>query len=190
MIKAQLQPLINFHRKQIYKINTSNQSKLSEFKKYLGKQVLSETHDLPEPDTDAIQVIVYKASQFKEVLVDDTSLEIEGEDIGINVKWMLDSLHNCIGRPAFFRCLLGIYIENQVYIFEGKVSGTIVEKTLGPFSFGFLPYFKPDNAQHTLAENLPDHFNARYYAVKDFLQSKPYQICNPIFQWSGKFQNI
>jgi XTP/dITP diphosphohydrolase len=189
MIKASLLPLINFHQSKSYKINTSNKDKLAEFKKYLGREVLSETLDLPEPDTDAIQVIVYKASQFNEVLVDDTSLEIEGENIGINVKWMLDSLQNYIGKRASFRCLVGIHIADQVYVFEGKIPGTIVEKKLGPFGFGFLPYFKPDNAKQTLAEDLPDHLNARYFAVMDFLQNRPHQVCNPIFHWSGKFQN-
>ena len=50
---------------------------------------------------DPLSVVIHKASQLGEyVIVEDTSLDIEGEQVGINVKWMLDSLTNCIGKKA------------------------------------------------------------------------------------------
>ena len=168
------------------KINTSNKNKLNEFQRFLGKQIISETHDLDEPDSDPITVIQYKASQFERILVDDTSLDIEGERVGVNIKWMLDRLHSFIGKKAKFRCLLGIRNKEKVYIFRGAITGTIVEAR--GESFGFLPHFQPDGGSKTLAEELPDHFNARYFAVKDMIENRPYKICDVLPFWSGKFQ--
>ena len=169
-----------------FRVNTANSNKLKEFKRYLGESVESHSIDVNEPDSDPITVVAYKASQFEGLLIDDTSLDIEGADVGVNVKWLLKTLRDHIGKHAIFRCLLGIKIGSRVYIFKGEIPGRIVEKR--GQSFGFLPVFLPDGADKTLAEDLPDHFNARYFAVKQFLANEPFQVCDPILAWDGKFQ--
>ena len=72
------------------------------------------------------------------VIVEDTSLDIEGEDVGINVKWALNDLHQYIGKKATHITLLATRIGPEVLVFEGKVEGTIVEPkgNLGK-GFGF-----------------------------------------------------
>jgi XTP/dITP diphosphohydrolase len=179
--------LIELNNNRIYKINSSNKNKLEEFRTYLGEHVISETKDLEEPDSDPITVVVYKASQFEGVLVDDTSLEIEGESVGVNVKWVLQKLGQFVGRKATFKCLLAIRFGDKVFVFKGEVPGKMTERR--GERFGFLPFFQPDGATLTLAEDLPHHFNARYYAVQVLLKNQPYLTVSPVFHWNGNFQH-
>ncbi|USN46597.1 MAG: hypothetical protein H6626_10275 [Pseudobdellovibrionaceae bacterium] len=166
-------------------MNTSNPNKLREFERYLGA-VESTLNDLPEPDADPLTVIRYKASQFSDVLVDDTILDIAGEDIGVKVRWKLNELDRYIGQSARFICLLGVLRGEHVYIFKGELSGSIVPAR--GKSFGFLPYFLPNGVKQTLAENLPDELNPRYFAVKALLENRPWRVCAPLPLWSGPFQ--
>ena len=169
-------------------INTSNQVKLEEFKRYLGPNIVIQREDMKEPDADCITIVRYKASQFHNVLIDDTSLEIEGEDVGVNVKWLLQTLHQHIGKKAKFVSLLGIRkLDDFVYIFKGEVEGTIVLPR--GKAYGFLHFFQPDGTNKTLAEELPDQFNARYYAVRNFLNNVVFLKSEPLLEWTGVFQN-
>ena len=178
--------LIGMGRAREFKVNTSNELKLEEFERYLKGNVTSESKDLEEPDSDPITVITYKASQFNQVIVDDTSLDVEGADIGVNVKWKLNDLIKYENRKAIFRCLLGVRFKEKVFIFKGEIQGVIV-KPRGK-NIGFLPYFQPIGATKTLAEELPDSLNARYFAVKDLLENKPFKTCDLITSWSEEFQ--
>lgn len=170
-----------------YKINTSNAGKLAEYKAYLPGAVSSEAMDLREPEADALCIIRYKASQFEDVIVDDVSLEIEGTSISTDIKWHLDRLDEHIGRKARFICYLGICRKNEVHVFVGEVSGKMVAPRGN--SFGFNPYFLPDQAKKTLGEEIPPQFNARYHAVQKLLKNQPDFVLEPLTDWNGKFQN-
>ncbi len=177
------------------KINTSNQRKKIEFERLFGESVVIETQDLKEPDADSETVVIYKASQFEGVFVDDTSLEIEGEDVGVNVKWLIDSLDFHIGKNATFISLLGIRLKHKVFLYRGEVQGQIVASR--GIREGFLSYFQPKGSDKTLGECLalencvPDGYNARYYAVQAYKEGRIYQdkMYDPIEVWAGKFQN-
>ncbi len=71
-------------------LNTSNPGKLKEFERLFGQHgaSLQTTYvDLEEIDADPITVAVHKASQLEEgVIIEDTSLEIEGADVGMNIR--------------------------------------------------------------------------------------------------------
>ena len=178
---------INWYPSEI-KLNTSHPRKLAEFKQYLSQGIETDTKDLQEPDSDPITIIRYKASQFDgHVMVDDTSLVIEGENIGANVKWYLNNLSSYIGKKAWFICMLGIKIDGHIHIFRGEVVGRVVERK--GESFGFLPHFQPASAEKTLAEELPDKFNARFYALQNFKMKDPYVIAPTLETWSGPWQN-
>ena len=61
---------------------------------------------------DPLSVVIHKASELGEyVIVEDTSLDIEGEQVGINVKWMLDSLTDFIGKKALWNVYLAILVR-------------------------------------------------------------------------------
>ena len=171
----------------MYKLNTSNKNKLKDYREILGTDIEVMEFDLPEPDTDPMTVIQYKASQFEGVLVDDASLEIEGEDIGVNIKWHLENLPKYIGKNATYTCFIGIKKEGQVFIFKGEVLGEITAPR--GEGFGFTPYFLPKNNIKTLAEDRAYNCNARYFAIMNFLENKPTFILPELKNWAGKFQN-
>lgn len=176
----------------IWKLNTSNPGKFEEFKRLFSKegQALDATHiDLEEIDSDPIQVIAHKASQLEEnVLVEDTSLDIEGASVGVNIRWLLDHLKDYVGKKAEWTVLLAFKKENEVFIYKGSVSGTIVEPQ-GAAGFGFDPVFKPDGSAETLAESKPDSVNARAKAVQALIQGDLYMKHPVVQRWDGPWQN-
>lgn len=63
--------------------------------------------------SDPLSVAIHKASQLGEyVIVEDTSLDIEGEQVGINVKWMMNSLTNFVGKRALWNVYLAILVPS------------------------------------------------------------------------------
>lgn len=175
-----------------WKLNTSNPGKFEEFKRLFAKYgcSLEVSHfDLPEIDADAIKVISNKASQLGDnIIVEDTSLEIEGASIGINIRWLLDHLPEYAGRKAEWTVLLGLRQDDTIFIYKGSVSGTIV-KPRGIAGFGFDPVFLPDGAKETLAESKPDLYNARAKAVEALIHEKVW-ITHPVLEnWTGPWQD-
>jgi XTP/dITP diphosphohydrolase len=175
-----------------WKLNTSNQGKLKEFRKIFGKygaDLHATTHDLKEVDADDLTVVIHKASQLDEhVIVDDTSLNVEGADVGVNVKWLIEHLGELIGKKACWNVLLAYREEDMVYIYQGEVMGTIV-KAKGNSGFGFDPYFLPDGSKLTLAEYKPDNLNARALAVDALMSDVTLTIESTINDWKGPWQN-
>ncbi len=173
------------------KLNTSNLGKFEEFKHLFAKhgRSLEATHvDLAEIEADPISVVVHKASQMEDrILVDDTSLEVAGAALGINVRWLLEHLPELAGRKASWRVLLAYRERDQVFVYQGIVIGTIVEPK-GKGGFGFDPVFLPDGATQTLAEAKLDCYNARALAVDALLKEKALTIQPVIQHWQGPWQ--
>lgn len=184
-----LSPIVGDEMK--WNLNTSNLGKFEEFKRLFanGGKVLEVTHfDLKEIDANPIQVVSHKASQLGEsILVEDTSLEIEGASVGINVRWLLDHLSEYVGRKAEWTTLLAYRQGDQIQIYKGSVSGTIVTPA-GDGGFGFDPFFLPDGAQKTLAQSKPDPFNARAKAVDALLKGNVWCTHAVIDTWEGPWQ--
>lgn len=178
--------------RSIWMLNTSNPGKFEEFKRLFAKyeSVLEASHvDLQEIDADPIQVVAHKASQLGDrIIVEDTSLDIEGADVGINIRWLLDHLSEYAGRKAEWTVLLAFRQGDQISIFKGTVSGVIV-KSRGVDGFGFDPVFLPEGATETLAESKPDVFNARAKAVEAFIKGEPWAIHPVMKTWDGPWQD-
>jgi inosine/xanthosine triphosphate pyrophosphatase family protein len=172
-------------------LNTSSPHKLAEYRDFFGRagiEVLATTVDLLEIEADKLSVVVHKASSVPErALVEDTSLDIEGADVGINVRWLADRIGEFVGRPAVWTCLLAQRIGDEVWVYEGSVRGVIVPAD-GRFGFGFDAYFQPIGASCSLAEEKPDQFNARALAVEAFLAGKWAYCAAPISEWNGPWQ--
>lgn len=168
------------------KLNTSSRDKLKEFKRLGLAELECYSVDLPEPNASPLEVIASKATQVGEmIIVEDTSLDIDGVDIGVNIKWLIDSLGQHIGRKAVFRVLLGVQRNGCIEVYAGEVQGIIVlPKGQG---FGFDPYFLPDGSERTLGEEKPDRFNARALAVTNFLNENPSDLLEPL-HWDGEWQ--
>lgn len=174
-----------------WKLNTSNPGKFEEFKRLFAERgsLLEATHfDLKEIDADPIQVIAHKASQLGEnVLVEDTSLEIEGASVGIHIRWLLDHLTDYASRKAHWTVLLAFRRDDQINIYKSSVSGTIVPPK-GQTGFGFDPVFLPEGAIETLAESKPDLYNARAKAVDALLKGNVWTKHPVIENWDGPWQ--
>jgi len=168
------------------KVCTGSHGKLIEFQEFFGQKLDWIQKDLPEPDSDSITIIRFKASQFSEVLVDDTSLEVEGENIGTLIKWKMEELEKLEGRNATFICYLGISRTADIEIYKGEVSGKICQKD--GEGFGFNPYFIPDGAHRSFAIDKPNEKNARFLAVQNFLSKSVFLRADPLPEWPGPFQ--
>lgn len=176
----------------MWRLNTSNEGKLKEYQQLFAKyglELLSTTLDLKEIDADPLKVVIHKASQVQEqILIEDTTLEVEDASIGVNVRWLLEHLPQYVGRKAVWKTLLAYHRDNNVYVFEGIVHGTIVAPR-GTNGFGFDSVFLPTGASETLAESKPDHVNARVMAVKALLNNQPCAIESVMDSWEGPWQN-
>ena len=69
------------------------------------------------------------------VLIEDTSLDVEGADVGVNVRWLMDNMSTFANRKATWRVLLGTLQNGKVSIYEGITTGTIVPAR-GDSAFG------------------------------------------------------
>lgn len=177
---------------QVWKLNTSNEGKLKEFQRLFNKYgftVSTTSVDLPEIDSTPLQVVVHKASQMEDyVIIEDTSLDIEGANVGVNIRWLLDHLTDYIGRKAHWKVLLAYRVGDKVHVFQGTIDGTIVAPH-GIQGFGFDPVFLPTGATQTLAESKPDSVNARALAVDSLMKNEPIIIESPITEWNGPWQS-
>jgi XTP/dITP diphosphohydrolase len=175
----------------LWKLNTSNWGKYQEYRHYFAKynQELEITSvDLKEILSNPLEVIVHKASQMDDqVLVEDTSLDVEGADVGVNVRWLLNHMKEFEGRRATFRVLLAYKSNKKVFVYQGEVQGTLVSQK-GNSGFGFDAIFQPDGELETLAEAKPDRVNARAIAIKNLFTGSVYQIAPMMEKWTGDWQ--
>jgi len=169
---------------------TCNKDKFNEFRDLSAQadiELIGVWRDLEEIDADPLTVIVHKASQVDEgVLVEDTSLDILGANVGIHIRWALDNLNEYTTKKAVWTVLIAQRKGDTVYVYRGQVSGTIVSpKGVG---FGFDPYFLPDGSTTTLAEAKPQRLNARAIAFQAYLDRDPFAEMPPITEWNGAWQ--
>jgi XTP/dITP diphosphohydrolase len=175
----------------LWKLNTSNKGKLEEFQRLFAKHGVALTStqiDLNEVVADPLTVITHKASQLEPyILVEDTSLDIEGAAVGINVRWLLDNLQDFVGHKASWCVLLAYRSNDQITVFKGEVQGTIVASR-GIQGFGFDPVFLPNGSSRTLAESKPDEVNARALAVEALIKNDVFATTKAIYEWDGEWQ--
>ena len=144
------------------------------------------------------EVIIYKALHFGEnILVEDTSLSVEGADIGVNIKWLLHELHNSPkydGKKAVWQVFLGLIYEGKMYLAEATLNGVIVSAKATKNAFGFDSVFLPDGETKTLwelkQEGLKVNHSARKKAIDKLLAGEYSKVLElkEIPPWTGKFQ--
>jgi XTP/dITP diphosphohydrolase len=133
---------------------------------------------------------VYNATGLN-VFADDTGLEIEAlngqpgvhsarfagesKDSSANITKVLTMLKGIENRKARFRTVIALIFDSKEYLFEGIISGTIIEEKRGDEGFGYDPVFIPDGkkltfAQMTLTEkNKISHRAIAFEKLKEFL---------------------
>jgi XTP/dITP diphosphohydrolase len=170
-----------------WKINTSNAGKLSEFRAF-GLDMEATSIDLEEPLSDPYTIINYKATQAGEgILVEDTSVDVEGADIGVMIRWKIDTMTSLINSKTVISVLFGVLHEGFVYVYNGTVHGTISEPR-GSNGFGFDPWFLPEGANKTLGEEKPRKYSARALGIDNIMSGKYLKKMKPIYKWDGEFQ--
>jgi XTP/dITP diphosphohydrolase len=133
---------------------------------------------------------VYNATGLN-VFADDTGLEIEalnglpgvhsarfageGKDSSANIAKVLAMLNGIENRKARFRTVIALILERKEYLFEGIVSGTIIDEKRGEEGFGYDPVFIPDGKELTFAQmklsekNKISHRAMAFEKLKEFL---------------------
>jgi XTP/dITP diphosphohydrolase len=110
---------------------------------------------------------VYNATGL-DVFADDTGLEIDalngqpgvhsarfagsGKDSAANIRKALALLGSNTNRKARFRTVIALILDKKEYLFEGIVSGKIIDEVRGVDGFGYDPIFIPDGKTKTFAE--------------------------------------
>jgi XTP/dITP diphosphohydrolase len=189
---------------------SNNQNKVREIKSLLGNNLtllslgdINIFQDIPE-DEPLIEGnalfkarYVYKASGLN-VFADDTGLEIEAlnglpgvhsarfagenKDSSANIEKVLSLLDGKENRRARFKTVIALVLDRKEYLFEGIVTGNIIEEKRGIEGFGYDPIFLPDGktltfAEMTLAEkNTVSHRAIAFEKLKLFL--KQYKLKN------------
>mmetsp|Transcript_57546 Transcript_57546/g.186983 ORF Transcript_57546/g.186983 Transcript_57546/m.186983 type:complete len:213 (-) Transcript_57546:199-837(-) len=190
------------------KFNTSNTRKQQEYIKIFGLFGIDldfTAHDLPEIKASPIEVVVHKASQLDDgIVVEDTSLDVEGADIGVDIRWFNEALQPYEGRKAVWRPLLAVRRGNQVEVFSGEVAGCLVAPramdtaaleaagafgTANPLAWGFDQCFLPDGAEHTLMQARPLERNPRFLAAQAMAKKCPLEVRPLLTDWSGPWQD-
>ncbi|MCB9225108.1 MAG: non-canonical purine NTP diphosphatase [Crocinitomicaceae bacterium] len=106
---------------------------------------------------------------------DDTGLEIEAlngepgvlsaryagetKDPQANMDLVLSRLEGNSNRKARFRTVISLWLNEEEYLFEGIVDGTIRTERSGAEGFGYDPIFQPDGYEITFAEMSMDEKN-------------------------------
>ena len=147
---------------------TSNDDKLKEVEAILGLPINKISLDLNEIQTlEVAEVVKDKAKRAfeqikKPVFIEDTGLYITALNgfPGALYKWVFKTIGNdgicqmLLGknREAIAKTCVGLYDGQQMNLFMGEIRGTISEKPLGTFGFGWDPIFIPSGFDQTFAE--------------------------------------
>ncbi len=198
--------LITFLQMKELIIATNNLHKATEIKSALADnfnvlslQEVGITEEIPEEqDTlegNALQKARYIYEKYgKDCFADDTGLEVAALNNapGVysaryagtacnaddNINKLLQELKGNKQRTAQFRTVIALILEGKEYLFEGIVTGEILEERQGNDGFGYDPIFKPDGytnsfATMTLAEkNTISHRGKAVKKLVEFLAKK------------------
>jgi XTP/dITP diphosphohydrolase len=173
---------------------TGNPGKAEEVSRYLGMEIDHHSLDLEEIQSlDLDEVVKDKVVRAYEkignpVLVEDVSLVFHGMGKlpGPLIKWFLKELENdglCRlvdgkDRSCTATVCYGFHDGEKVHLFEGSMTGTIVDSPRGDNSFGWSSVFIPEGYDKTYAEMLDEErssFAMRNIALKkvrEFLINK------------------
>ena len=185
-------------------IASNNAGKIREIRELVeGVELLSLrdiefTEEIAEPFFTFEENALAKASaihQFsgKNVFADDSGLCVtalngmpgvdrahySGErDDEKNLQKVLTELNGADDRSAFYKAVICLIWNDEVYYFEGICRGQIINEKRGDGGFGYDPVFLPDGYEQTFAElplSIKNQISHRGKAVKlmvEFLKEK------------------
>lgn len=180
----------------MFKFYSSNESKLAEYNEYGLPATILKGEDLREVKSSKMDVILHKVKQLPPFcLVEDTSLEIVGTDIGVDIKFRMAEIEDHICSYAYVTTLLAYHDNNEIHVFCGEVKGLITSpRNINEETFGFDDYFTPTGCALNLHEikksrtylnHLP-----RWIVTQNFITRKIGRSVrlNEIPDWTGEYQ--
>jgi XTP/dITP diphosphohydrolase len=175
---------------------TNNENKLKEIKNILGNsfRLLSLKDfkiedDIPENEPTLEENAMYKAKYIYKklnmnIFADDTGLEIdalngapgvhsarfagESKDSDANIEKVHSLMGSTKNRKARFRTVIALILDGKEFIFEGIVTGEIINEKRGSEGFGYDPVFVPEGRKHTFAEMTLDEKNLISHRARAF----------------------
>jgi XTP/dITP diphosphohydrolase len=175
---------------------SNNEHKIREIKSILGNSFtllslsdINMKEDIPENEPFLEGNALSKARYIHyatgmNVFADDTGLEIdalnglpgvhsarfagESKDPSANIEKVLSLLGSTENRKARFRTVIALIFENNEHLFEGIVSGTIINEKRGKEGFGYDPVFIPEGKKQTFAEMELDEKNSVSHRARAF----------------------
>jgi XTP/dITP diphosphohydrolase len=182
---------------------SNNQHKLREINGILDKNItllslndVNINEDIPEDkaliEDNALSKAryVYNVTGLN-VFADDTGLEVEAlnglpgvhsarfagesKDSLANIEKVLSLLEGKENRKARFRTVIALIFNNEEYLFEGNVTGTLINEKRGNRGFGYDPIFIPEGKTQTFAEmtlsekNKISHRSRAFKKLTEFL---------------------
>ncbi|MBD5208031.1 MAG: non-canonical purine NTP diphosphatase [Bacteroidales bacterium] len=167
---------------------TNNAHKLEEARKILGDRLeivsLEEigcNDDIPETAPTLEGNALIKARWIHDrygldCFADDTGLMVDAlngapgvmsaryagpaHDSAANMKKLLSEMEDKEDRRAHFSTAVALILDDQEYVFEGRVDGVISRTPAGTQGFGYDPVFIPDESGISFAEMDADAKNA------------------------------
>lgn len=159
---------------------TNNQHKLKEVQALLCANIelislnKANIHEEIPEDCDTLEGNALQKARYiynitkSDCFADDTGLEVEalnyqpgvfsaryaGEQKNSqdNIVKLLQNLKNISNRKAQFRTVIALILNGEEHIFEGIVTGTIIDHQQGHDGFGYDPIFVPDGYDITFAQ--------------------------------------
>ncbi|MBN2632352.1 MAG: non-canonical purine NTP diphosphatase [Bacteroidales bacterium] len=186
---------------------TNNDNKVREINHILGDNFsllslgdLGLNEDIPENEPTIEGNALHKARYIYNrlnipVFADDTGLEIDAlnglpgvhsarfagdtKDSAANIEKVLCMMKDAVNRSARFRTVIALIIDDNEFLFEGVVKGTIISEKRGKEGFGYDPVFVPEGQDRTFAEmllgekNQISHRAIAFEKLKTFLNNYP-----------------
>jgi XTP/dITP diphosphohydrolase len=175
---------------------TNNVHKLTEINHLLGDSFtllnlkdLNINEDIPEdfPTLEANALFkaqyIYRSTGMN-VFADDTGLEIEAlggkpgvhsarfagvhKDFSANTEKVLRMMKGEKNRMARFRTVIALILDGSEYLFEGIVTGIIIDEKRGEGGFGYDPIFIPEGEKMTFAEMSIEKKNSISHRARAF----------------------
>ena len=185
-------------------IASNNTGKINEIRQMIDNIDLLSLHDIgfndtiPEPFNTFEENALTKAStiyQFcnKNVFADDSGLCINAlnglpgvdsahfsgyRDDELNLQKVLNLIKDYEDKSAFYKAVICLIWENEVYYFEGVCEGRIIDTKRGELGFGYDPIFIPVGYEQTFAEmplsikNTISHRGKAIAKMVNFLKEK------------------
>ncbi|MFZ0282834.1 MAG: RdgB/HAM1 family non-canonical purine NTP pyrophosphatase [Bacteroidales bacterium] len=175
---------------------SNNKNKIREIKSVLEDSFtllsladLGLEDDIPEDENTLEGNALHKSRTIysatgKNVFADDTGLEIEAldgqpgvhsarfagddKDSAANIEKVLALLGKSNNRKARFRTVIALILGGKEYLFEGIVSGLIIDEKRGTMGFGYDPVFVPEGGSLTFAQMGLDEKNKISHRARAF----------------------